>query len=111
MKTRTKWFLGALLGASVIASAISGEAGLFVRIALLYVLAWVAWRGFIFLALLFKPLRDKLRPHVDPINAHMHNALRRSKLGPVADFSEHLQAGIDRAVDDAQRGLDTHHNK
>lgn len=111
MKTRTKWFLGVLLAVVVLASAITGDAGLLGGLLVLGLSGWFFWRCFVFLSILFKPLREKLRPTVDPINAHMYDTLRRSGLGKVADIGEQLDAGIDGAVAGTQQVLDDRRTK
>ena len=117
MKNRTKLLFGALISVAISASAATRDAttaGVTEAVKILVfggLLVWLAWRSFVFLSLLLKPVRDKLKPIVDPINAHAHNTLRRSGLGRFADFSEKLHAGIDGAVSATQKGIDERNKK
>lgn len=106
MTKRIKLLLGVALAAVVISAAIAGDEGGIKLVLGLVLFVWVGWRVFVFLALLLNPVREKLRPYVDPMNAHAHDTLRRSGLGKVADISEKLQAGIDGAVSETQKRID-----
>lgn len=101
MKTRTKWFLGALLAAAVIAAVVAGEPKILVYLAVLYGAAWLLWRGFVFLAILLRPARR----YVEPARQHVDDSLRRAGLGKIADVSNTLQAGVDRAVDATEKDI------
>lgn len=105
MKTRTKWFLAALFAAMVIAAA-SGEPKLLIASVVMFFILWLVWRGFIFLSLLLRPVRDKIRPQVDATNPYIDSALRRSGLDAVANGMNKLQAGIDASVSASQDGID-----
>ena len=100
MKTRTKVFLVALLIAALIASVISGEPRLLAYAAVLYVLAWLAWRFFAFVFVLLKPVRDWLRP----LNDHVDATARKTGLGKLTDLDNKLRAGIRGAVDATHAG-------
>lgn len=94
----------------MVASAVAGDPALAVRagfaFGLLFILLWLAWRAYVFLALLLAPVREKLKPHVDPVNQHLDATLRRSGLGALADLGNKLQSGLDGAVGATQRGID-----
>ena len=106
MKTRNKWFIGVLTATVVVASATMNNGKGIAELLLAFFLLWAAWRAFVFLALLLKPVREKMRPFVDPLNAHMHDTMRRSGFGAVATASEKFSAGVDSAVTQTQKGID-----
>ena len=99
MKTRTKVFLWAPLVAALLADIISGKPEIFIRLLVVYGVGWVVWRGFLFIYSLVKPVRDKLKPYVDPINEQGNAILRRSGFGAVVDVSDKLQADLEDAAD------------
>lgn len=118
MKTRTQWLFCMLFSAAVSASAATkGDPTTAAVTELLKLLVfgglfvWLIWRGFVFLSLLLKPVRDKVRPIVAPINAHAHNTLHRSGLGRFADFGKKLNAGLDGAVAATQKGVNERNMK
>ena len=94
MKTRTKVFLGALFGSVVVASVVAGQPKMLVDAAILFVVAWLLWRGFVFMAVLIAPVRETLKP----INDHIDVAMRQSGLGKIADINNAFQAGVDSAI-------------
>lgn len=102
MKVRTKWFLGVLGVVTFVGSMVVGEPKILVIMAMLVFMVWLAWRAFVFLYLLLKPLREEL----NPIDAHLRKTLHQSGLGKVADFSDKVQSGLDRAVEATQQGID-----
>ena len=106
MKTRAKWFLGALLTALIMGSATADNGKSLAPLLVMLFLLWAVWRAFVFLTLLLKPVREKMKPLVVPLNAHMHDTMRRSGLGKVADMSEKFSAGVDGAVAQTQKGID-----
>src|SRR3972149_5669118 len=99
MKTRTKVFLWAPLVAALLADIISGKPEIFIRLLVVYGVGWVVWRGFLFIYSLVKPVRDKLKPYVDPINEQGNAILRRSGFDAVVDVSDKLQADLEAAAD------------
>ena len=80
---------------------------LIVMLAVFAGMGWIAWRGFVFLRLLFAPVRNFIKPAMDPINDHVESTLRRSGLGKFADFAKSIDAGIEGAVKKTQDGLDS----
>jgi len=113
MKTRTKYFLGAIPVSIVVASVLAGDPSILLRAGLsfgiLFGLTWLAWRGFVFLRLLFAPVRAQLKPYSDPINNHLDDTLRRSGLGKLADLGNALNSRVEGAVKATQDGLDARH--
>lgn len=110
MKTRTKNFLFALLGAAVFAVAVgeinggngSGIMGLVVIGGCL----WGLWRLFVALYLFMKPVREAIKPQVEAFNNHLDGTMRRSGLGAVADVAKTIDSGIAGAVSATQKDLD-----
>ena len=72
-------------------------------------MGWLAWRGFVFLRLLAAPVRERIKPMMDPLNDHIEDTLRRSGMGKVADVLKAVDAGIEGAVTKTQDRLDTRH--
>lgn len=111
MMTRAKWLAVILaLGAISVLSESGKEtkAGVtaVVMFAMMAGVVWLAWRGFVFLRLLFAPVREKLKPYADPLNDHLEDTLRRSGLGKVADVSKSMASGLDGAVKATQDKID-----
>lgn len=107
MTKRMKWFLGVLVAAVIVASVAGGGNGAgLVKLLMMLLVLWLIWRGFVFFMQLMKPVRDKVRPQVDAFNSHVDDTLRRSGFSSVADASKKVQAGIDGAVDETQRGIE-----
>lgn len=107
MKTRTKWFLGALVAAAVAGEVGSGGNGAgLVKLAMMAGLVWLAWRAFVFVCLLLKPVREKIAPHTEKFNLHVDDTMHRSGLGALSDAANKLQSGIDGAVNATQKGID-----
>jgi hypothetical protein len=104
---RTKWFLGVLAAVAILGSASGGGNGSgLIKLALFVLVAWLAWRGFVFLTQLLKPVREKIKPQVDAVNEHVDDTLRRSGLSEVVDAGKKFHAGLDGAVNETQRGIE-----
>lgn len=102
----TKYVLWAVAAAVIIKAASVGNGSGAVSLIFAGIFVWLAWRAFVFLSLLLRPVREKIRPYVDPVNQHVDATLRHSGLGVVADAGAGLQSGLDRAVDATQKGID-----
>lgn len=112
MKTRTKWFLGILVAVAAIASFVDGGNGSgLIKVAMLAGLVWLFWRAFVFISLLFKPIRQKIAPQVTAFNDHLDDTLHRSGLGAVSDAGNKVQSGIHGAVNATQKGIDERNGK
>lgn len=106
MSKTTKVLLWLLLASAVIASANLGNPKPVIYVVVLYGMGWLIWRFYVFVALLFKPVRKKIQPQVDEVNQHLDTTLRRSGLGALADAAQKFQAGLDGAVKATQDGID-----
>ena len=110
MKKSTKIIICLALVGSILLSANQGNGAGALKLILFYAITggglYLAWRVYVFLALLLQPVREKLAPVVDPVTNHVDATLRRSGLGKVADISKKLQAGLNGAVAATQREID-----
>lgn len=98
MKMRSKVFLALPLGIALAVSVAGNKSDPIVPIGVLYVTAWLGWRAFVFLSILFRPVRRKMAP----VDAHLNDSLRRSGLGAMANAGERFQASIDVAVKNSE---------
>ncbi|PUA17261.1 hypothetical protein C7W93_15120 [Glaciimonas sp. PCH181] len=102
-----KWFLGALaLSAAVAAAASGGNGSGLIKLLMLFFVVWLAWRFFVFLWLLFKPVRARTKHFVDPINERVDATLRNSGLGKLVSVSNRVYAGLDAAAQETQNSID-----
>lgn len=106
MSRRTKFFIGLLVAALVVAAAVSGDPKFLLIIPVLLFVAWLVWRVFVFVWQLAAPVRAAAKP----LDDHLKSTLSQAGLGKVVEMTERIDRGIDRAVSVTQQGIDARRN-